>query len=253
MPLRLRGVPTGAPDARALVALLLLTLALSGLLAFEAEQEVGAHRMASARVLREHLAATGRDALDATALGLKQSLADALGAAVDVRSATPFDPVPPPTALAGRAARMVCVVPSPAWVRLDLRDGVLAVAGGDLPPDVRAWVAEQARTVGRAGALGTDGGYAVVAGRGAMAGRIEACGVRRAPFDAPVAVYGLVTCDDALGAPLFGAARRTSGRGDALSLALADPLLVGEVRDAAGALLTRAPARGAPGGAVVAE
>ena len=141
MPLRLRGVPTGAPDARALVALLLLTLALSGLLAFEAEQEIGAHRVASARVLREHLAATGRDALDATALGLRQALADALGPAVDVRSATPFDPVPPPTVLAARATRLVCFVPSPAWVRLDLRDGALAVAGGDLPPAVRDWVA----------------------------------------------------------------------------------------------------------------
>jgi signal transduction histidine kinase len=245
-----RGAP--APDARALLVLLLLTLALSGLLAFEAEREVGAHRVASARVLREHLAATGRDALDATALALRQALTDALGPAVDVRSATPFDPVPAPTVLAARAARFVCIVPSPAWVRLDLRDGTLAVAGGELPPAVAAWVAEAARALGRAGAGATDGGYAIVAGRGAAAGRVAALGVRRAPFDAPVAVYGLVTCDDALGGPLLGAARRTGAAGDALSLALADSLLAVEVRDAAGALLARTPARGAAG-PVVAE
>jgi signal transduction histidine kinase len=254
---RSRGALAGAPDARALIALLLLTLLLSGLLAFEAEQEVGAHRVASARVLREHLAATGRDALDATATALRQELATALGPAVDARAATPYDVLPSPTALAARrSTRLGCVVPSPAWVRLDLRDGSLATAGATLPHAVERWAIDAARAIARGGATATDGGYAIVAGRGAMAGRVLALGVKRAPFDAPLAVYGLVTCDDVFGAALLGAARRTGIGGDALSLALADSLLAIEVRDASGVLLGRAPARGGaarPGAPLVAE
>ncbi|MGZ8379668.1 MAG: sensor histidine kinase [Gemmatirosa sp.] len=254
---RSRGALAGAPDARALIALLLLTLLLSGLLAFEAEQEVGAHRVASARVLREHLAATGRDALDATAAALRESLVSSLGPAVDARAATPYDVLPSPTALAARVGtRLGCAVPGPVWMRLDLRDGSLATAGHTLPPAVERWAADAARAIARGGAAATDGGYAIVAGQGAMAGRVLALGVKRAPFDAPLAVYGLVTCDDVFGAALLGAARRTGAGGDALSLALADSLLAIEVHDASGVLLGRAPARGGvatPGAQVVAE
>jgi signal transduction histidine kinase len=257
MPIRRpRGALTGAPDARALIALLLLTLVLSGLLAFEAEQEVGAHRVASARVLREHLAATGRDALDATAAALRASLVSALGPAVDARAATPYDVLPSPTALAARSGtRLGCAVPGPVWMRLDLRDGSLATAGYSLPPAVGRWAADAARAIARGGATATDGGYAIVTGRGAMAGRVVVLGVKRAPYDAPIAVYGLITCDDVFGAALLGAARRTGVGGDALSLALADSLLAIEVRDASGALLGPAPVRGAarPGAPVVAE
>ncbi|GLC25509.1 sensor histidine kinase [Roseisolibacter agri] len=242
---RSRGALAGAPDARALIALLLLTLLLSGLLAFEAEQEVGAHRVASARVLREHLAATGRDALDATAVALREALATSLGPAVEGRAATPYDLLPSPTVLANRmGTRLTCMVPSPGWLRLDLRDGSLDVAG-HVPPAVAAWAVGAARTIAHGGAAATDGGYAIVAGTGAMAGRVVALGVKRAPFDAPLAVYALVTCDDVFGASLLGAARRTGAGGDALSLALADSLLTIEVRDAAGTLLGRSPARAA--------
>ena len=254
--LRRRGAFAGAPDARALIALLLLTLVLSGLLAFEAEQEARAHRVASARVLREHLAATGRDALDGVAGALREATVEALGPVVETRAATPYERLPSPGVLGARAVYpLACMQPSPAWIRLDLRDGSLAV-DGKLTPALTAWVAEAARVTARHGSAVDGAGYRVVAGTGAAAGRVLVMGIKRAPFDAPLAVYGLVTCADVFGTPLLAAARRRGAGGDALGLALADSLLTVEVRDAGGGLLAHAPAGpaiGATTGLVVAQ
>jgi signal transduction histidine kinase len=254
--LRRRGAFAGAPDARALIALLLLTLVLSGLLAFEAEQEARAHRVASARVLREHLAATGRDALDGVAGALREAAVGALGPVVESRAATPYERLPSPGVLGARAVYpLACMQPEPAWIRLDLRDGSLAV-DGTLTPALMAWVGEAARAAARHGSAEDGAGYRVVAGTGAAAGRVLVLGIKRAPFDAPLAVYGLVTCADVFGTPLLAAARRRGAGGDALGLALADSLLTVEVVDAGGVLLAHAPARvpvGAPEGAVVAR
>ena len=258
--LRRRGALAAAPDARALIALLLLTLVLSGLLAFEAEQEARAHRVASARVLREHLAATGRDALDGVAGALREAIVEALGPVVETRAATPYERLPSPGVLGARAVYpLACMQPEPAWIRLDLRDGSLAV-DGTLTPALMAWVGEAARATARHGSAEHGAGYRVVAGTGAATGRVLVIGIKRAPFDAPLAVYGLVTCADVFGTPLLAAARRRGAGGGALGLALADSLLTVEVRDAGGVLLAHAPAHaparvavGARASAVVAE
>jgi hypothetical protein len=223
---RPRGAPTPltAPDARALIALLALTLGLAGLLALGAEGEVGSHRLASARVLREHLAATGRGAVDAVAGALGGALAEALGPAVAARAASPYELLASPLALAQRPAAggvLACAAPAPTWVRVDVRDGSFAAAGAALP---RRWPAGRATPrwpwcVSRCRAPvdgGGDAPYAVVFGRGAAAGRALALGVRRAPYEAPIAAYGLVTCAEAFGPRLVGRGappgRRRRGR-----------------------------------------
>ncbi len=245
--------PLTAPDARALIALLALTLGLAGLLAVEAEEEAGSHRLASARVLREHLAATGRDAVDAVAATLAAALADALGPAVNARAATPYEWLAPPATLAGRTGAggvLACASPAPAWVRVDLRDDTFAAAGAPLPPAVARWAYDTARAVVRAAlprpvAGAGDAPYTVVFGRGAAAGRALVLGVRRAPFDAPIAAYGLVTCADAFGPRLVAAARRREGAGAALDVALGDSLVdvgVGEAGRGRAAVDEGAPA-----------
>ncbi len=248
--------PLTAPDARALIALLALTLGLAGLLAVEAEEEAGSHRLASARVLREHLAATGRDAVDAVAATLAAALADALGPAVNARAASPYEVLAPPATLAGRTGAggvLACASPAPAWVRVDLRDATFAAAGAPLPPAVARWAYDTARAVVRAAlprpvAGAGDAPYTVVFGRGAAAGRALVLGVRRAPFDAPIAAYGLVTCADAFGPRLVAAARQRQGAGAALDVALGDSLVDVAVGDGA----RREAARGDLAGAVVA-
>ena len=242
---RPRGASVGGPDARALIALLLLTLLLSGLLAFEAEQEAGAHRVASARVLREHLAATGRDALDATAVALQQALTTALGPIVESRAATPYDVLPTPLWLSMRTpAKLDCARAAPRGSAWTCATGRSRWAG-ELSPAEQRWAAEVARGQARPGAM-TDGAFRVVAGTGPAEGRAITLGVKRAPYDAPLAVYGMVTCAEAFGVPLLAAARRTGAAGDALGFALADSLLTIEVHDADGHPLGRATPRATP-------
>jgi signal transduction histidine kinase len=125
---------------------------------------------------------------------------------------------------------LACATPAPAWVRVDLRDGSFAAAGASLPAAVARWARDTARAVVRAArprpvAGGGDAPYAVVFGRGAAAGRALALGVRRAPYDAPIAAYGLVTCADAFGPRFVAVARRQGGAGAALDVALADALV----------------------------
>jgi signal transduction histidine kinase len=233
------------------MGLLALTLGLAGLLALEAEDEAGSHREAGARVLRAHLAATGRDAVDAVAGALGAALADALGPAVAARAASPYEVLAAPAVLAGRPAAnggLACASPAPSWVRVDLRDGTFAAAGAPLPPAVARWARAAALGAVRASLPrplpgGGDAPYAVVFGAGPAAGRALALGVRRAPFEAPIAAYGLVTCADAFGPRLVVAARRRAGAGAALDLALADALVAVAV-----APRGAAPA-GVPGGA----
>jgi hypothetical protein len=249
-PRRSRPRLTGS-DARALIALLAVTLGLAGLLAAAAEREVRSHHVASARVLREHLAAAGRDALDAVAGQLGAALAGALGPAVAARASSPYEWLPAPEALraragAGAADAFACAGRPPAWVRVDLRDGAVAAAGGALAPALARWVRDTARAVVGAALpgpveAGGDARYAVVFGRGAAAGRVLALGVRRAPFDAPIGVYGVLTCPEAFGARLVAAARRGPS-GAALDVAVGDSLLVVQVGPAGAAGAAAEPA-----------
>src|SRR5687768_13466433 len=126
--------PRRTPRARHLMALLVLTLALAGLVALEAEDDVGAHRAAAERVVAEYVAAAGRDAVDGVLGAATSAAVAALEPVTGGRASTPYDLLPSPGVLAASAARALpCPTPGEGarrvYFRLDLRDQSLAVAG----------------------------------------------------------------------------------------------------------------------------
>ncbi|HWJ23457.1 MAG TPA: hypothetical protein VNS52_13970, partial [Gemmatimonadaceae bacterium] len=246
----------GAPLGALLGALLALTLALAALLAYEAQQAVRSHRLSAERALRDYAAFAAWELLANADDGLRSSLGTALAPAVEGKAASPYEPLPPPDVLAASAAGVLhCERPADDagrfYFRVDLRTGALVTSGAVPAASLRAWVADTvaADLRRRAGSAATP---AVVVGAGRGVGRAVAYGVKYAPYDAPLAAYGVVTCASALGAPTFAS---VIARHPLLPSAVAgagvpnDSLLVVSVADGAGRALYRSAGGGGSGGA----
>jgi signal transduction histidine kinase len=222
------------------MALLLATLALAGLLAFQAQDDVVAHRATAARAVHDYVTVAARDVLDAYQATLAREAGELLDPVTRGRAASPYEILPPPSALARSAARLLPCDPAAAdgdagrfVFRYDHSDASLATDGGAPSHAVRrALVTAVGAPRGGAGAAP----FSVVLGDGPLAGRAIVYAVKYAPFDAPMAAYGVVACASALGAPLV--ARAAQGAPDVL----ADSLVVLAVRDARGHVLHESPA-----------
>ncbi|MBV9878980.1 MAG: HAMP domain-containing histidine kinase [Gemmatirosa sp.] len=230
---------TDALRAPQLMLLLLATLAVAALAALEAEGDVGAHRATAERALGDYLAVAGQDAVDATLDVVLRDATEALAPAAGTRASSPYDLLPSPEVLA-RSATGAFVCPAdgegrpaaPSFVRLDLRDASLATAGAPVSAATERWLRDTlaiAKGETRAVTSSTMP-VGVLFGRGPFAGRAVVYAVARAPFDAPIAVYGVVTCASALGRPLVERVARA--RPGALRPAVGDSLLVVAAGDA---------------------
>lgn len=215
----LRGAPGAprTPRATLPVALLALTVALGGALAYEARREVRSHQESAERALREYAAGQARTALAHTAAAVAAPVTAALAPATEAVVASPYDLLPSPDVIAAPAGVEALRCPGAAaraHFRLDLRDNTLALRGA-APPGVAEWltraVAAHARSEYRPGAP-----FATLVGApatGSTAGAPAAApvvlyGVKYAPHQAPVAAYGFVTCEAALGRLVLGAWQR---------------------------------------------
>ncbi|HET7457622.1 MAG TPA: HAMP domain-containing sensor histidine kinase, partial [Gemmatimonadaceae bacterium] len=242
-----RRVAERGPALGALLgALLALTLGLAALLAYEAQQAVRSHRLSAERALRDYAAFAAWELLAKADDAVRVALGSALAPAVAAKAASPYEALTPPDVLA-ESARDALRCERPAddagrfYFRIDLRTGALATSGAVPPAATRAWVADTvAAELRRRVGPGTPPAVVVGAGRGA--GRAVAFGVKYAPFDAPLAAYGVVTCASALGGPLF---RAVMAQHPLLPAAVAGPgvpndsLLVVRVDDGAGRTLFR--------------
>ena len=198
-----------------LAALLVATLALVALFAYEAHQAVRAHRATAERAVRDYAALSAREMVGGTAARADSILAAAVRPASETKAVSPYEELPAPTLLAASAARLpACPDPSqPSRLvfRLRLRDGALALAPTGAHPRssgsaaLGRWVADtvaaHARATYQAGAR-----YALIVGAGQWRDVAVVYGVRDAQFGAPLAAYGATVCTAALGAPLFAAA-----------------------------------------------
>ena len=186
--------------SRSLVLLLSLTVALAGVLAYEAQRATRSHRVTAERALRDYATVAARELATATREALERLLAPALNPVVGSPAASPYDPLPPAAAIAAAADGILgCGAADQrrTYFALDFRTGALSTAGA--APDA-----------GRPRGFGAAVGPATAAGprsRGAAvatAGRIAVYGVKHlrysgfAGHDAPLAAYGLVTCRSAL-------------------------------------------------------
>ncbi|MGH7579503.1 MAG: sensor histidine kinase, partial [Gemmatimonadales bacterium] len=187
-------------SSRSLILLLGLTVALAGLLAYEAQRATRSHRVTAERALRDYATVAARELASASAEALEGVVAPVLNPVVGSPAASPYDPLPPASAIAdGAGGVLACGTRDPGrtWFALDFRDGALSTAGAVPDFAAAAWLRA---TVGP-----TAAGRTVIAwGRGPNAGRIAVYGVKHLRYSgfaghaAPLAAYGVVTCTSAL-------------------------------------------------------
>jgi signal transduction histidine kinase len=198
-------------SARALVLLLVLTVALAALLGYEAQRATRSHRVTAEHALRDYATVAGWEFLSAANDLLDRTLSDRLGPAVGSLAASPYDSLPPPGVLATGMAFLRCP-PSdsaPLLFALDFRNGSLITSGALPSGTVRGWLRDSLLARASAAHLATVGRTGVVWGAGAGEGLVAVFGVKwlrysgYAQHDAPLAAYGVVTCPGAL-TPLFG-------------------------------------------------
>jgi signal transduction histidine kinase len=187
--------------------LLALTLALSGLLAYEAQRATRSHQVTADRALRDYASVAAWEFVSATEERLDRALAAALGPITATPAVSPYDSLPPPSALAPAADSILrCNAardPAGRYFALDFRSGALrtSAAGGDT--SATAWLHDS--LLGRSRQAVPRGGlYQALWRREGASEAVALYGIKSlrysgyAVHDAPVAAYGLVTCPAAL-------------------------------------------------------
>jgi signal transduction histidine kinase len=186
-----------------LAALLVCTLALATMLAYEAHNAARSHRATAERALHDYAAVAAWEVVAGVNDELQATLSGALGPLTRTRTASPNESLPPPATLASTADNVLrCTSPSAdssrVYFRIDFRDESLVTAGAAVSPALREWLqdslATQARTVYQPG-----WNYAVAIG----GTRAAAYAVKYAEHRAPTAVYGFTTCPDVVGAAMI--------------------------------------------------
>lgn len=248
-------------SSRYLILLLGLTLALAGLLAYEAQQATRSHRVTADRALRDYATVAAWEFVSASEERIDRLLGAALGPLIATPAASPYDSLPPPAALASSSDSVLrCHAPGDGarlYFLIDFRTGALSTTlGGGAAPG-GGWLRDsllepRRRTLPQGvqyGALWREAG---------SAGTLALYGIKSlrysgyAVHDAPLAAYGLVTCAGAL-TPVFSdvlARHPLLPRSVTRGLANADLVRL-EVSDPAGRVLYRSgpePGAGAYGG-----
>jgi hypothetical protein len=203
--------------SRFLIVLLGLMIGLAGLLGMEALRATRSHRVTAERALRDYATVAAWELLTATDEQLQRVAGTALGAVAGSPAASPYDSVPAAAVLAATADSLLpCGFPGDSLrftFAIDLRTNALTTAGASPGPALRAWLLDsvggQAR--GSSASLGRYGTLWVPApGRPAVA----VYGVKPvryngyAAHDAPLAVYGVVSCPAAMSRLVAGVVTR---------------------------------------------
>jgi signal transduction histidine kinase len=196
-------------SARALVLLLVLTVALAGLLGYEAQRATRSHRVTAEHALRDYATVAGWEFLSASADLLDRTLSDRLGPAVGSLAASPYDSLPPPGVLGAGMSFLQCPSrqPAPLLFALDFRSGSLTASGAPAGTG-NNWVRDSLLARAAAAKLTSAGRAGVVWGPPQGDGMVAVFGVKwlrysgYAQHDAPLAAYGILTCPAAL-VPLF--------------------------------------------------
>jgi len=240
----------GGHRSAPIIALLLLTLSVTALMAWEAQSAARGHREAARGALRDYAGFAAFLYRQAGRNALMRAGGGAIYRFEMVRPAGPAAPLPP---LADALAHIhePCPVCPPidsvrGYFSLDLRDGSAERTGTALPEPARAWLADTARKLTRGAARPENGleAYILLTRAGGL-DRALTYLVRREPGGQAVALFGLEanprTLAKAAFAPVYASQNvlppsLTRGRA-------ADSLLSLTVLDAAGRELYASPRR----------
>jgi signal transduction histidine kinase len=192
-------------SSRYLMVLLGLTLAIAGLLAYEAQRATRSHRVTAERALRDYATVAAWEFVSASEERLDRVLGGAFGPITGSAAASPYDSLPPPASLAATSdSVLACGAPDShrVYFALDFRTGALSTSGAG-PLEYGRWLRDSLLETSRR-ALGRGPQFGAVWGEGPAEGQVALYGIKPlkysgyAPHDAPLAAYGLVTCPAAL-------------------------------------------------------
>jgi hypothetical protein len=183
-----------------------LALVLGVALAWAVIAELRFQRRTAERVTEDYLSLLARERVSAASSALRSAMTAQLGAQVSGTMGSVFEELPPPAPRDSSSGSLRCADTAapvtPSWFRIDLRDRAF-LASPPARADSLAWVQDVVAAEMRSTPLAT-GSFQTLVSRG----RALIFGVKYAPYNAPVAVYGLVTCAHALAAMVFGAHAR---------------------------------------------
>jgi signal transduction histidine kinase len=190
-----------------LLALLLVgTLVLATMLAYEAHDASRSHRATAEHALNDYAAVAAWELVAGVNDELQSTAGAALAPLTRTRATTPYELLAAPGLLAsGADGVMRCSTPAAdsmrIYFRVDFRDRSLATDGrAALSPSARQWLIDTITNHARS-AYQPDWSYAIIVG--APAGARPAAlvyAVKYAEHRAPIAAYGFRTCADFLSA-----------------------------------------------------
>ena len=196
-----------------------LALVLGAALAWAVIAELRFQRRTAEKVSEDYLALLARERVDAASTSLRAAIIGDLGSQVSGTMGSVYEELPPPAPRSGARSVLACRgadgtgAASPPYFRMDLRDRAFLAS-----PPVSAgsidWVRDSVGAAMRASPFPAGTFQSLATPRG-----VVVYGVKYGPYNAPVAVYGLVTCPLALATIVTGAHAR--GAADSLVVLVA--------------------------------
>jgi signal transduction histidine kinase len=184
---------------------LALALVLGGALTWAVIAELRFQRRTAEKVTEDYLSLVARERVDGAAAALRTATIAAIGAQVSGTMGSVYEELPPPAPRNAPASALRCTEAGdtmPIFFRIDLRNRGFLVSPPDRAQRV-AWVPDVVAPELRTSPLSSEGFVTLLSH-----GRALLYGVKYAPYSAPVAVYGLVTCASALSSVLADAHAR---------------------------------------------
>jgi signal transduction histidine kinase len=193
-------------NALLLAVLLLGTLVLATILAYEAHDAARSHRAAAERTLHDYAAVAAWELVAGVNESFQATLAPAFALITHSRASSPYDLLPAPSVLAENADSVLsCGAQKDSaerfYFRVDFRDRSLATSGAVPSPAMRRWltdtIVKHAHTVYQ-----EDWNYAVlIGGPAGEPPSTFAYGVKFAEHGA-IAAYGVRGCGERLGSAI---------------------------------------------------
>ena len=193
---------------------IVLALVLGGALAWAVVAELQFQRRTAEKVTEDYLSLVARERVDGAAAALRSAIVAAIGAQVSGTMGSVYEELPPPAPRDASASALRCTDAGdtmPIFFRIDLRNRGFLVSPPDRAERI-AWVPDLVAPELRTNPLSNEGFVTLVSH-----GRAVLYGVKHAPYSAPAAVYGLVTCPGAFSA-LLAAAHARGGADSVVSL-----------------------------------
>ncbi|HEY4217928.1 MAG TPA: HAMP domain-containing sensor histidine kinase [Gemmatimonadaceae bacterium] len=194
-----------------LAALLVGTLALASMLAYEAHDAARSHRATAEHALHDYAAVAAWELVAGVNEALESSLGAGLAPLTGPRASSSYEILASPALLAASADNVLRCATAAGdsarfYFRIDLRDGSLATDGAEPTPAMRAWLVDTVTAAARS-VYQPDWPFAVLFGApsGSTDSRVAiAYAVKYAEHSAPIAAYGIRTCENAIGPALIG-------------------------------------------------